>query len=170
MEALKAAGAVPKWGMLEGELQRRNVFLRQLTEASQPEGAEQCQQEPSGARGFDARPTPATWCTASVHVRNRRRQHPCCLGTQQLVIEEFEQVCIWSPDRDRSVERYLPRWRQLPMQSPTRVLGFAAIRNTVEHNTELPDDRWASRIRRAWQSPACATTPHFCTPLSGSPA
>ncbi len=33
MEALKAAGAVPKWGRLEGELQRRTVFLRQLTEA-----------------------------------------------------------------------------------------------------------------------------------------
>ena len=33
MQGLKAAGAVPKWGMLEGELQRRTVFLRQLTEA-----------------------------------------------------------------------------------------------------------------------------------------
>ncbi len=32
MQALKAAGAVPKWGKLEGELQRRTVFLRQLTE------------------------------------------------------------------------------------------------------------------------------------------
>jgi len=36
MEALRAAGAVPKWGRLEGELQRRTVFLRQLTEARRP--------------------------------------------------------------------------------------------------------------------------------------
>lgn len=32
MAALREAGAVPKWGMKETELQRRNVFLRQLNE------------------------------------------------------------------------------------------------------------------------------------------
>ena len=32
MKALQGAGAVPKWGMKEGDLQRRNVFLRQLNE------------------------------------------------------------------------------------------------------------------------------------------
>ena len=39
MQALQAAGAVPKWGVLEGELQRRTVFLRQLTEARAPPDA-----------------------------------------------------------------------------------------------------------------------------------
>ena len=32
MAALREAGAVPKWGIKETELQRRNVFLRQLNE------------------------------------------------------------------------------------------------------------------------------------------
>ena len=32
MKALQDVGALPKWGMKEGELQRRNVFLRQLNE------------------------------------------------------------------------------------------------------------------------------------------
>lgn len=32
MAALREAGAVPKWGIKENELQRRNVFLRQLNE------------------------------------------------------------------------------------------------------------------------------------------